>query len=36
VFYQPAELAAKLEPLGWNSDLAQTPRYFIHGEATRA
>jgi trans-aconitate methyltransferase len=36
VFYQPAELAAKLEPLGWKSHLVQTPRYFIYGEVTRA
>ena len=36
VFYQPATLAAKLKPLGWQADLAQTPRYFIYGEVMRA
>lgn len=35
VFYEPAVLAAKLESLGWQADLAQTPRYFIYGEASR-
>jgi demethylmenaquinone methyltransferase/2-methoxy-6-polyprenyl-1,4-benzoquinol methylase len=36
VFYEPAALAAKLEPLGWRSSLAQTPRYFVYGEVTRS
>jgi len=36
VFYEPAALAAKLAALGWKSILAQTPRYFIHGEVARA
>jgi 2-polyprenyl-3-methyl-5-hydroxy-6-metoxy-1,4-benzoquinol methylase len=36
VFYEAAALAAKLGPLGWKSKLAQTPRYFIYGEVTRA
>jgi demethylmenaquinone methyltransferase/2-methoxy-6-polyprenyl-1,4-benzoquinol methylase len=36
VFYQPAALGAKLGPMGWRFSLAQTPRYFIYGEATRA
>ncbi|MGH8849950.1 MAG: class I SAM-dependent methyltransferase [Casimicrobiaceae bacterium] len=36
VFYEPAALAAKLDPLGWKTNLAQTPRYFIYGEATPA
>ncbi len=36
VFYGPAALTAKLEPLGWKSTLAQTPRYFIYGEAAPA
>jgi 2-polyprenyl-3-methyl-5-hydroxy-6-metoxy-1,4-benzoquinol methylase len=36
VFYQPAELAAKLESLGWEAGLAQTPRYFIYGEVRGA
>lgn len=36
VFYEPAALAAKLDELGWNASIAQTPHYFIYGEATRA
>jgi SAM-dependent methyltransferase len=36
VFHEPAALAAKLEPLGWEADLSQTSRYFIYGEVTRA
>lgn len=36
LFYEPAALAAKLGPLGWKSNLAQTPRYFIYGEVTPA
>ena len=36
VFYEAAALAAKLGLLGWKSRLAQTPRYFISGEVTRA
>ena len=36
VFYEPPALTAKLETLGWEADLAQTPRYFIYGEARRA
>lgn len=36
VFYEPAALAAKLEPLGWHASLSQTARYFIHGQATRS
>lgn len=36
VFYEPAALAAKLDALGWDAKLAQTPHYFIYGEATRA
>jgi demethylmenaquinone methyltransferase/2-methoxy-6-polyprenyl-1,4-benzoquinol methylase len=36
VFYEPAALAAKLEPLGWRASLSQTARYFIHGQATRS
>ena len=34
VFYEPAALAAKLQPLGWKSKLAQTLRYFRDGDAT--
>ena len=36
IFYEPEALAAKLKPLGWRAELAQTPRYFVHGEVTRA
>ena len=36
VFYEPAALASKLDALGWNASIAQTPHYFIYGEATRA
>jgi trans-aconitate methyltransferase len=36
VFYEPAALAAKLDALGWNASIAQTPHYFIYGEAARA
>jgi demethylmenaquinone methyltransferase/2-methoxy-6-polyprenyl-1,4-benzoquinol methylase len=36
VFYEPAALAAKLDALGWNARIAQTPHYFIYGEAARA
>ena len=35
VFYEPAALAAKLDELGWNASIAQTPHYFIYGEVTR-
>ena len=36
IFYESEALAAMLEPLGWRAELAQTPRYFVHGEVTRA
>ena len=36
VFYEPAALAAKLQPLGWKSKLAQTLRYFVYGEVMGA
>ena len=36
IFYEPATLAAKLEPLGWRVELHQTTRYFIYGEAVAA
>jgi len=36
LFYEPAALTAKLEPLGWKADLTRTPRYFIHGEVAPA
>jgi 2-polyprenyl-3-methyl-5-hydroxy-6-metoxy-1,4-benzoquinol methylase len=33
VFYEPKELATRLDALGWSSTLAQTPNYFIYGSA---
>lgn len=33
IFWEPQRLSAKLGELGWKPLLAQTPRYFIHGEA---
>jgi SAM-dependent methyltransferase len=33
VFWEPRSLAARLGQLGWTATLAQTPNYFIHGEA---
>ena len=36
VFYRPEELAAKLSASGWRADIAQTERYFIHGDAMPA
>ena len=35
LFYRPGELAAKLSALGWRASIAQTERYFIHGQAER-
>lgn len=31
IFYEPDELGRALAPLGFTSQVAQTPRYFIHG-----
>jgi demethylmenaquinone methyltransferase/2-methoxy-6-polyprenyl-1,4-benzoquinol methylase len=31
IFWEPAVLAQRLAPLGFASDVARTPRYFIHG-----
>jgi len=33
VFWEPQSLAARVEQLHWSATLAQTPNYFIHGEA---
>jgi demethylmenaquinone methyltransferase/2-methoxy-6-polyprenyl-1,4-benzoquinol methylase len=33
VFWEPQALAARLGTLGWSASLAQTPSYFIHGQA---
>jgi demethylmenaquinone methyltransferase/2-methoxy-6-polyprenyl-1,4-benzoquinol methylase len=35
VFWEPQALAARLEALGWSASLAQTPSYFVHGQAQR-
>jgi demethylmenaquinone methyltransferase/2-methoxy-6-polyprenyl-1,4-benzoquinol methylase len=34
VFYEPAELARKLEALGWRADVRRTESFFIYGEAS--
>ena len=36
LFYEPAALAAKLERIGFRSDIRQTRQYFIYGEARPA
>jgi len=36
LFYEPAALAAKLAGVGFASEIRQTARYFIHGEARPA
>ena len=33
LFWEPRALAARLSALGWSATLAQTPSYFIHGDA---
>lgn len=33
LFYEPADLAARLVPLGWQADLATTEHFFIYGRA---
>lgn len=33
VFWEPAALTARLDGLDWAARLAQTPRYFVYGEA---
>ena len=33
IFWEPSMLAARLDAAGWSAALAQTPSYFIHGEA---
>jgi SAM-dependent methyltransferase len=35
-FYEPAVLSAKLQGVGFQSDIRQTQQYFIHGEARPA
>jgi len=36
MFYRPDQLTAKLSAIGWQADIAQTERYFIHGHAAPA
>jgi demethylmenaquinone methyltransferase/2-methoxy-6-polyprenyl-1,4-benzoquinol methylase len=36
LYYQPAELAARLGRLGWRADVRATERYFLYGQASRA
>jgi len=36
VFHDPAALAEKLSELGWNFDVRQTDRYFLHGSGAVA
>jgi len=36
IFYQPVELAARLQILGWNFELKQTDNFFIYGSGSRA
>ena len=33
VFYEPAELTARLATLDWRSDIQATPTYFLYGDA---
>jgi hypothetical protein len=33
VFWEPATLKARLAECGFAADIAQTPRYFIYGDA---
>jgi demethylmenaquinone methyltransferase/2-methoxy-6-polyprenyl-1,4-benzoquinol methylase len=36
VFYEPAELEARLQSLGWTASVATTATFFLHGTATLA
>ena len=36
VFYEPAELEARLASLGWDALVGTTPTFFLHGSAVRA
>ena len=36
VFYQPAELEDKLRKTGWQITVAETPHYFLYGQAEQA
>jgi SAM-dependent methyltransferase len=35
VFYEPGDLAQRLEKLGWRADVRATPTYFLYGMASR-
>jgi demethylmenaquinone methyltransferase/2-methoxy-6-polyprenyl-1,4-benzoquinol methylase len=35
IFYQPAELEAKLRKTGWQITAAETPQYFLYGQGGR-
>ena len=35
VFYAPDELACALARIGWRAEVRQTPRFFLHGAASR-
>ncbi|HEU4619243.1 MAG TPA: class I SAM-dependent methyltransferase, partial [Gammaproteobacteria bacterium] len=36
VFYEPADLAARLADLGWRFEVRRTRRYFVYGHGGRA
>ena len=36
VFYDPAELQARLERYGWEGTVSETPEFFISGKLRRA
>lgn len=36
VFHRPEELRGRLQALGWEAAVRETPKYFIHGEGRRA
>jgi SAM-dependent methyltransferase len=36
VFYRPADLAERLEQLGWRAEVKATPTYFLFGSAERS
>jgi ubiquinone/menaquinone biosynthesis C-methylase UbiE len=36
LYYQPSELTARLDALGWSASVHATERYFLYGQATRA
>jgi len=35
IFYEPAQLAVQLRGFGWNFEVRQTPRYFLHAAGQR-